>query len=132
MRQKVFGGSSWRSPQPTPINFLATRNFLEHSPEKFPYEILRHCETKTISTQNRDSPPLLTLNFFDIRIFVKQEGFPHENFRHCATKSFRPKNVNHALSYPQQFLFPEINQKLKASPTKVFGTVRKKFFDRKS
>ena len=39
------------TPHPAPptllsINFFATRNFLKHSTEGFPYEIFRHCETK--------------------------------------------------------------------------------------
>ena len=68
VRQKIFDGKSWYPL--LSINFLATGKLMEHSTERFPYGILRHCQTKFL-TENRDTPslfpppPLSSKNFFD-------------------------------------------------------------------
>ena len=81
---------------PTPllsINFFATKNFLKHSTEGFPYGIFRHCETKKFRRKIWILPPLLSINFFATGIFLKhsREGFPYGIFRHYETKKFRRK-----------------------------------------
>ena len=47
-------------------------------------------------------------------------------------QSFRRKIVNPLFSYPLHFSIPEINEALKDSPTKFFGTAKQKVFDGKS
>ena len=52
--------------------------------------MFRYCETKKISTENRDIT-LLSIKFFDTRNQWNPKGFPYEFFRHCETKNFPQK-----------------------------------------
>ena len=73
--------------------------------------------------------------FFDTRNYCNSEEFPYGNFRQCETKKSDGKSwysPPHPLSLIQTFSVPEISETLKGSPTKLFGTVRQKIFDRKS
>ena len=47
---------------------------------------------KKISRESRVFP-LLSINFFDKRNFLKNEGFPYEFFRYCEIKNLRHKVV---------------------------------------
>ena len=52
VKQKIFEGNLDTSPSPLSINFFATRNFLKHSAEGFPYEFFRHCGTKNVNSKS--------------------------------------------------------------------------------
>ena len=46
VRQKFLTENLETFPAFLLINFFATRNFLQHSTESFPYEVFRYCEKK--------------------------------------------------------------------------------------
>ena len=71
-------------------------------------------------------------NIFRYSKLVKHERFPYEKFRRCETKNFRRKILILPPSLIQTFSVPENSDTQKGSPTKIFGTVRQKIFDRKS
>ena len=56
---KNFVTESRDTPPLLSINFLATGNFLKPSTERFPYGILRHCETKIFWRKILIPPPLI-------------------------------------------------------------------------
>ena len=89
---------------------------------------------KKFSTENldTDTPPPFYPNFFDTRNYCNSKGFTYGNFRHCETKNFWRKILTLPPSLIQTFSVPEISETLKGSPTKFFGTVRQKKFDKKS
>ena len=58
----------------------------------FPYEIFRHCETKSFRRKIL-IPPLLSQHFPITETFWNTEGFLDENFRQCETKTFQEKVV---------------------------------------
>ena len=71
-------------------------------------------------------------NFSDTRNYCNSKGFPYKNFRHW-DKKFSTENLDTPPpSFIQIFSGPEVSETLKDSPTKFFGTVRQKNFDRKS
>ena len=78
-------------------------------------------------------PPPPYPNFFDTRNYCNSKGFPYKNFRHW-DKKFSTENLDTPPppSFIQIFSGPEVSETLKDSPTKFFGTVRQKNFDRKS
>ena len=74
---------------------------------------------------------LLCINIFDIPIFWKHWSDAHEIFQHCETEKVRRKTWYPSF-HPQKFSKPEFFQKQLESLTKFFGTVRQKFFIKKS
>ena len=82
---------------------------------------------KKVSRENRDIP-LLSINFFDQRNFLKNEGFPYEFSRYCEKIIIR-QNCD-TPSYKN--FFNQTFSERQASPTNFFGTVRQKSFERKS
>ena len=98
VRQKFSDGISSYHPPPPPhflsIEFFASGNFLKHSKDRFPYERVRHSETKSFRRKiSIPPPPLLSINFFATGNFLKHstESFPCERVRQCKTKVFRRK-----------------------------------------
>ena len=107
--------------------------------EVFSNEIFWYSETKT-STENRDTPTFLCINFFATGIFLKHstEGFPYEIFRHWDSQ-FLTENLDtpspppHTHPLIQTFSIPEINERLKGSPFpySIFRHCETKNFRRK-
>ena len=88
----------------------------------------------TVRQKNRRkivTPPLLTLEFFGTRNFLKQKGFLQEMFRYRETKKPRRKTMIIPPSYPRKFSIPECFRNKKGSFTKCFGTVRQEKYGRK-
>ena len=84
---------------------------------------------KIFSTENLDTPFLISIHFFSTGNFLEHstEGFPYEVFRYCEKNQLRRKIVIPTpLSYPLHFSIPEINETLKETPTKMFGIMRQK------
>ena len=126
VRQKV-PTKPW-CPPPMHENFR-WKNFSE-APKCSPMKYFNTVRQKP--TENRDSPPPYP-NFFDTRNYCNSKGFLYKNFRHW-DKKFSTENLDTPPppSFIQIFSGPEVSETLKDSPTKFFGTVRQKNFDRKS
>ena len=117
------------------INFSNTPN--RSKTKGFPYENFRLFDTINFRRKISMFPPhpFLFINYFATRNFLqhsqKGSSFFYGKLRYCETKNFREKNV----TYPSEaklFSAPDINERLKSFPTKLFSTVRQKIFDRKS
>ena len=81
------------------------------------------------SIENRDIH-LLGIKFFDTRNFLKHRRVSLRNDSVLWDKTKLTENRNsRPLCYPWLFSIPEINETLKNSPTKIFGTVRQKIFE---
>ena len=96
--------------------------------------MFRYCETKQLRLKNVNQPPLLSLTFFDTRIWWNSKGFPYEIFSALRQDTFDPK-----WWYPPPVLsinFFATGNFLKHStegfPTIFFGTVRQKNLRRKT
>ena len=79
-------------------------------------------------------PPSLSINFFTSENFLRHstEGLLYEKLQNCETKQFWWKNVITAPSLiPYNFRYHKLSDTHKVSSTKVFITVRQKFFDAK-
>ena len=63
------------------INTFTNGNILKRSTGLL-YDMFRYCETKQLRLKNVNQPPLLSLTFFDTRIWWNSKGFPYEIFRH--------------------------------------------------
>ena len=82
--------------------------------------------------QNRDAPSYawkfsIKEFFWNTKVFL----FSNEIFRYSETKT-STENRDTPPPLIQTFSIPEISEILKGPPTKFFGTVRQKIFDRKS
>ena len=87
---KKSHGKTWNPPFVIHKYFSIPENFW--ITEGTPYEVFRHCEIKKFQTKNRDIP-LLSINFFFTRNFLKHRRFIYEMFRYCETTKFRRKMV---------------------------------------
>ena len=93
---------------------------------------------KEISTENIDTPfpllppPLLSIIFFDTRIFVKHRMAPLRWFLVLWDNTFSIKNCDIPLLGKKFFDTRFFSGTQKGSSTKWFGTVRPKNIDRKS
>ena len=105
------------------IKFSDRRNFLKN--EGFPYEIFRYCE-KINFRQNRDTPSYAI--FFNPEIFWNTR-VPLRIFSVLWDKNISRENRD--IPFLSIHLFDKKNfWKMKGSPTKFFGTVRKSIFDK--
>ena len=97
VRPSLFDGKTWYPL--LCINFFDTPSFLEHWRDA--HEIFWHCETKNfrlkivILPPPFAPPPLLSIIFFDTRIFLihRSERFPLRSFSALRQKKFRQKIV---------------------------------------
>ena len=95
VRQKKYDGKILFSPLSLlSKNFFATRKFLKHSKEDFPYDLFCHCDTK----QSRlkiviPLPPIsLISNVFRYPKLMKHQRLPLRKFRRSETKNFPTDN----------------------------------------
>ena len=125
----------FRIVTPPPSTPLLIHNF-------FPYrkfsEAQKGSPTKLFGTvrlkifDGKSWYPLICIKFFETPNFRKHKGPPFEIFRYCETKK-SPENRDAApLSMHEHFRYHNVFETQKGSPRKFFGTVRQKFFDRKS
>ena len=103
--------------------FFDKVNFLRN--EGFPYEIFRYCEKITF-WQNHDTP---SYAIFLIQKFSETKGTSQEIFSVLWDKKISRENRD--IPFLSIKFFDKKNfWKTKGSPTKLFGTVRKSFFDK--
>ena len=103
----------------------------------FLYKNFRHFETKIFRRKFLilPLPPSLSINFFTSEKVLKHstEWLLYEMLRSCETKQFRWKIVILTPSLiVYSFRYQKFSETQKVSSTKVFGTLRQKFFDGKS
>ena len=82
---------------------------------------------KKVSRESRDIP-LLSINFFDKRFFLKNEGSPYEFFRYCEKINFRQNRdtPSYAIFFnPEFFWNPRV-------PLRIFSVLWGKISERKS
>ena len=73
VRQKIFDGKSWYSLPPLIHKLFRYRTFSETQIRRVPLRNFSALWDKKLLTKNRDTPPpLLYINFFDTRNFLKQ------------------------------------------------------------
>ena len=123
MRHQIFYWKSWYSP-------LRNKNFLYPKP----FETQKGSSTKwfgTVIQNNFDGkswypPPVLSLTFFGTRNFLKHRRVPLLNDSALWDINFWQKIVILPPCLIQHFSITEINETLKDSSTKIYGTVRQK------
>ena len=130
VRQNDFDGVSWF---PTPLlsnKFFVTRNILKH--RRVHLRSFLVLWVKIFSTQKPDFP-FISIKFFVTPIIMKHRKVPLWNnlVQWDKTISTEKKDCR-PLFYPYCFWIAEINETLKFSPTKFFGQVKQKCFDRLS
>ena len=123
MRQNFFDGNLWYPL--FCIKFFDTPDFLK--PWRHGHEIFRHCEPKNFDGNLWH--PLLCIKFFDNTDFLKHWRDAHEFFRHCETKKIRRKIVKPPIMH-KFFRYLNFFWNIVGMPSKLFGTVRLKIFDR--
>ena len=141
MWDKKFSTENLDTPPFLSINFFATGIILKQSTQGFPYEILRHCETKYFLTENRDTPPSspspppsLIHKFFRYQKFCEtQKGSPTNFFGTVRQNNFDKKSWNPPPLLSLKFFGTRNFLKHRRVPQRNFlGTVRQKFFIGKS
>ena len=103
-------------------------------PEKFSktvsflLKIFRRCERNHF--QGKIVTPLLCINFYDSRNFLKHWRIARGNFRQSERENFLRKNVKPLLR--MNFFDNENFLNIEVMPTKIFGTLRQRIFDGKT
>ena len=90
VRQKLRRKILILLPPPPLIQTFSVPEISETLKGSFPYEIFRHCETKTFRRKILILPPPLiqTFSIPEINERLKDSPPPYGNFRHCETKNF--------------------------------------------
>ena len=88
---KNFGGKSWYSPSPPPIQIFSVPEINETLKDPPLRKFFGTVRQKIFD--GKLWYPLLCIKVFDTPKFLKHWGDAHEIFRHCETKNFRRKVV---------------------------------------
>ena len=96
--------------------------------EGFRKEVFQHCETRKFQ-KNRDVPPAPMYESFRYQSYFETQNGPScEVFRHCETEKFQKKKVISLMH--KIFRYRKFSETIKSSPTKIFGPVRQKQFNK--
>ena len=115
VRPQIFHRKSWYSP--VRHNFsLIPETFWNK--EAFLYELIWYCETKQFDGKSLYSPPLLSLFFFDTRIFVELRRVPLWSFSVLRENIFSMEDRDITFS-SRKFSIPCFDDTLMGSPTKI-------------
>ena len=128
LRDHIFSTKKWDTP-----HLFIRKDFSK--PEDFSktvgllYKNFQHCETNNFL--RKMVTPLLCINIFDTRFFLKLWRGVNENFRHCETENFWRQLVIPPIMH-KIFRLPQCLWNNEGMPTFFFGTVRPEIFDRKT
>ena len=92
----------------------------------FPYEIFRYCETKTLTKKRDKLALLLSQTICETRNFLKHRRVQIRNFWTLWDKKFVAENSDIPFLCVIFFRYLTFFETEKGSPTKFFGTVRQK------